>query len=61
LRFVGVNGREAIKMTAAEVEAFPERMMHKRLVVAIDPAKVVSWDHRKLAESVPGGVAAESS
>jgi PPOX class probable F420-dependent enzyme len=26
-----------------------EAMMHNRLVVVIDPAKVVSWDHRKLA------------
>jgi PPOX class probable F420-dependent enzyme len=30
-----------------------ELMMNNRLVVAIDIAKVVSWDHRKLAQSVP--------
>ncbi len=30
-----------------------EAMMHNRLVVIIDPAKVVSWDHRKLAAAAP--------
>jgi hypothetical protein len=30
-----------------------EAMMHNRLVVVIDPAKVVSWDHRKLAAAAP--------
>jgi PPOX class probable F420-dependent enzyme len=31
-----------------------EGMMRNRLVVAIDPTKVVSWDHRKLAAAAPG-------
>jgi PPOX class probable F420-dependent enzyme len=30
-----------------------ELMMNNRLVVAIDVTKVVSWDHRKLAQSAP--------
>jgi PPOX class probable F420-dependent enzyme len=34
-------------------QAGVEAMMHNRLVVVIDPAKVVSWDHRKLAAAAP--------
>jgi PPOX class probable F420-dependent enzyme len=30
-----------------------ESMMYNRLVVAIDVTKVVSWDHRKLAQTGP--------
>jgi PPOX class probable F420-dependent enzyme len=35
-----------------------EAMMHNRLVVVIDPAKVVSWDHRKLAAAAAAAAAA---
>ena len=38
-----------------------ERMMDKRLVVAIDVAKVVSWDHRKLGQTSPVSATVESS
>jgi PPOX class probable F420-dependent enzyme len=38
-----------------------EGMMHKRLVVTIDIAKVVSWDHRKLGHTTSVSAAAESS
>ena len=31
-----------------EVHPFVETMMHKRVVVRIDPVRVRSWDHRKL-------------
>ena len=30
-----------------------ELMMNNRVVVAVDVAKVVSWDHRKLGQTVP--------
>jgi PPOX class probable F420-dependent enzyme len=32
---------------------FVELMMNNRVVVVIDVAKVVSWDHRKLGQTVP--------
>jgi PPOX class probable F420-dependent enzyme len=32
----------------AELRPFVEQMMHKRVVVRIDPVRVRSWDHRKL-------------
>jgi PPOX class probable F420-dependent enzyme len=30
-----------------------EARIRNRLIVAVDPSKVVSWDHRKLAEATP--------
>ena len=33
---------------APELRPFVEQMMHKRVVVRIDPVRVRSWDHRKL-------------
>jgi PPOX class probable F420-dependent enzyme len=30
-----------------------ELMMHNRLVVTIDVHKIVSWDHRKLGQTIP--------
>ena len=38
-----------------------ELMMNNRLVVAIDVTKVVSWDHRKLAQSAPTSAAVPTS
>ena len=31
-----------------EMRPFVEQMMHKRVVIRIDPVRVRSWDHRKL-------------
>ena len=31
-----------------ELRPFVEQMMHKRIVVRIDPVRVRTWDHRKL-------------
>jgi PPOX class probable F420-dependent enzyme len=36
-----------------EQRPFVELMMNNRVVVAIDVAKVVSWDHRKLGQTAP--------
>lgn len=33
-----------------EMRPFVEVMMHKRVVVRIDPVRVRSWDHRKLGQ-----------
>jgi PPOX class probable F420-dependent enzyme len=38
-----------------------ELVMHNRLVVAIDVNKVVSWDHRKLAQTTPTSRAVSTS
>src|ERR1700722_14721806 len=46
---------------AEDQRQFVERMMNKRLVVAIDVAKGVSWDHRKLGQTAPVCAAVESS
>lgn len=35
---------------SAEMRPFVEVMMHKRVVVRIDPVRVRSWDHRKLGQ-----------
>ena len=35
-------------------KAMVEAMMNNRLVVTIDIAKVVSWDHRKIAAAASG-------
>ncbi len=35
--------------------------MHKRLVVAIDVARVASWDHRKLGQTIPVSAAVEAT
>jgi PPOX class probable F420-dependent enzyme len=34
-----------------EMKPFVEAMMHKRIVVRVDPVRVRSWDHRKLGMS----------
>jgi PPOX class probable F420-dependent enzyme len=35
-------------------KAMVEMMMKNRVLVAVDVAKVVSWDHRKLTAGIPG-------
>jgi len=34
-----------------EMRPFVEVMMHKRVVVRIDPVRIRSWDHRKLGQA----------
>jgi PPOX class probable F420-dependent enzyme len=53
-------GEFGVSMWERYVSAYSEEqrplvdaMMHNRVVVAIDVARVVSWDHRKLAPAVP--------
>jgi hypothetical protein len=34
-----------------EMKPFVDSMMHKRIVVRIDPSRARSWDHRKLGQA----------
>ena len=39
--------------TAAQLDAMAETMAAKRIVVAVRPGTVMSWDHRKLTGAAP--------